>query len=426
MNKIVSDKYQESYIEETLPNGLKVILWHKEGYEKSYFVMATPMGAMDLKQVDAEGNVIEHPAGSAHFLEHKMFENENGEDVMSLFSNMGANVNAATSYDETCYYFTTTQDPIPALNLLLDFTQELSITPQSVEKEKGIILQEYQMGYQMSDFRLLREVLEALYQKHPLSYEILGTEESISNITCEDLQNCYRLNYHPSCMILVGVSGQPIEPILEAIRENQKQKHFEPISKVERALCDEPENVAKERVEIEMDIHTPKICRAYKLKGIKDAAVRLKKKWCIGMILDVYFSSMNEDYQRWLREAIISDYFGFEVNLGDDYGYMMFYGETEKLNEFEKLIEETLSRAVHEGIDEKSLEQLKRRYFGQNIKMLNDFEGIGITMFRDAFEHLDFFEGLDIVENIMMKDIQEVLDFMNTPHKTTVMIQPRK
>ena len=213
---------------------------------------------------------------------------------------------------------------------------------------------------------------------------------------------------------------------MEAIRENQKQKHFEPISKVERALCDEPENVVKERVEIEMDIHTPKICRAYKLKGIKDAAVRLKKEWCIGMILDVYFSSMNEDYQRWLREAIISDYFGFEVNLGDDYGYMMFYGETEKLNEFEKLIEETLSRAVHEGIDEKSLEQLKRRYFGQNIKMLNDFEGIGITMFRDAFEHLDFFEGLDIVENIMMKDIQEVLDFMNTPHKTTVIIQPRK
>lgn len=425
MNRVVSDKYQESYIFEILPNGLKVVLWHKKGYEKSFFAMATPMGAMDLEQIDEKQTFV-HPAGCAHFLEHKMFENQEGMDVMSYFSKLGANVNAATSYDETYYYFTTSQDPIKPLNLLLDFTQELCITKQSVEKEKGIILQEYQMCSQMSDFRLIREIFASLYEKHPLSIDILGTEESIESIQLEDLEKCYELNYHPSQVVLVGVSGQPLEPILESIKENQKKKSFKTIHPVKRKLCQEPEKVVREYYECKMEITLPKMALAYKLKGIEDPLLRLKKEWCIGMILDCYFSSMNESYQEWLRKEIITDYFGFEINLGADFGYMLFYGETTRQEELKQLIETVLSQAVHESITEGQLEQLKRRYFGQNIKLLNDFEGIGVTMFKNVFDQLDFFEVLDIVDQITMDDIQEALSFMNLNHKAIVVIQPQK
>ena len=133
MIKKENKRYQESYVEETLDNGLHVVLWQKPDYAKSLFMMATPLGALDMKQKDENGKEYDFPAGIAHFLEHKMFEMEDG-DVMDLFSNMGANVNAFTSYTETVYYFSTTADVIQPLHLLLDFVQDLSITKESLEK----------------------------------------------------------------------------------------------------------------------------------------------------------------------------------------------------------------------------------------------------------------------------------------------------
>ena len=109
MREVINARFDERYVEETLENGLHVVLWHKPDYEKSYFMMATPLGALDMEQVDAKGNRIQYPAGIAHFLEHKMFEDEE-MDVMEQFSAMGANVNAFTSYQETCYYSSTSKD----------------------------------------------------------------------------------------------------------------------------------------------------------------------------------------------------------------------------------------------------------------------------------------------------------------------------
>ena len=156
MKKIVNERYQETRFEETLENGLHVILWQKKDYVKSMFMMVTPLGAMDMKQVDENGKEYHFPAGIAHFLEHKMFEMKDG-DVMDAFSTMGANVNAFTSYTETAYYFTTSNAIEEPLKLLLDFVQELAIDEESVEKEKGIIIQELHMYKQMSDSRLLME-----------------------------------------------------------------------------------------------------------------------------------------------------------------------------------------------------------------------------------------------------------------------------
>ena len=191
-----NQRYQESYLESVLDNGLKVVLWQKKDYAKSFFMMATPLGSFDLIQ-KSNKQTYEYPAGVAHFLEHKMFEGKDGEDVSELFSNYSAHVNAYTSFNETTYYFHTTQDIYKPLALLLDFVQELHITKESVEKEKSIITQELHMYLKNSDSQLLYELLKSLYQKHPLKYEILGDDESIQSITYEDLKKCYEMNYHP-------------------------------------------------------------------------------------------------------------------------------------------------------------------------------------------------------------------------------------
>ena len=178
MKHIYNERYHESYDEVVLDNGLHVILWHKPNYEKSMFMMMTPFGAMDLTQIQGKEK-IKHPSGIAHFLEHKMFAMDGDEDVMGLFSKMGANVNAFTSYRETAYFASTCNDPKEPLKLLLDFVQELNIDQASVEKEKGIILSELHMYKEMSDQRLLMETYTSLFHKHPMRLDIAGEDDDL-------------------------------------------------------------------------------------------------------------------------------------------------------------------------------------------------------------------------------------------------------
>lgn len=425
MNKVISTKYQETYLEETLPNGLKVVLWQKPNYQKSHFVMGTPLGAFDLKQVDSENNEISFPAGIAHFLEHKMFENEQNEDVMDQFSAMGANVNAQTSYDETCYFFTTSANPLPALELLLEFTQDLSINEASVEKEKGIICQELAMYRQMVDFRLIRETFISLYKEHPFKHDIGGDDESVNATTLQQLQQCYAINYHPSNMILVGVSSLDPSELLDHIKANQANKTFKPAKTIKRAMIVEPKEVNRKDYVFSMEMHQPKINIAYKLSGIKDPLTRFKKETSIRILLDTYFSSMSDDYQRWLREDIVSDFFGYDIEIGEDYGHMMFYTETKKLDEFKQVIQATLIKLINSEINEKAFEQLKRRYFGQNIRDLNDFEYIANSVMRYYFDDISFFDVLDIIDQIQVSDLVDCKSLLSIENVAIVTAMPK-
>ena len=425
MNQVISNKYKETYYEETLENGLKVVIWHKPNYEKSHFMLATPLGALDIEQVDESGKPYTFEAGIAHFLEHKMFENGD-TDVMTLFSQMGASDNAFTSYTETAYHFTTSQDPIEPLNLLLDFVQQLSISDESVEKEKGIIIQELQMYQQMSDSRLINETFSSLFHNHPFKHDVGGTVETVNRITKESLELCYKINYHPSTMILVGVTGKDVEPIFKSIKENQKKKHFEPISSVTRKIVDEPHTVKREEFHFNMDVTTPKINIAYKMEGIKDPIHRLKMEWALKIILDCHFSSLNTKYQTWLEEGIINDFYGYDLEFGEDFGYMMFYTETLKAEEFKKIIHDQLIRAKNEGVSAQQFEQLQRRYFGQTIRELNNFDDIAINFMRNYFQNIDFFESLDLVAKMDLTDIAEVIQRLDLANVATIYLEPIK
>lgn len=424
MNKVISHKYQESYIEEVLANGLKVVLWLKPGFEKSYFMLTTPLGALDVEQVSADGTIHQsYEPGIAHFLEHKMFE-DGEKDVMNLFSEMGANVNAFTSYTETAYHFSTTADPVEPLNLLLDFVQRLTISEESVEKEKGIIIQELQMYRQMSDARLINETFSSLFHEHPLKNDVGGTPETVNRITKESLEACYAVNYDPSRMILVGVTGKDPEPLLNAIRENQSRKQFAPVPAMKRKTFVEPAEVKRKEYTFKMDVSSPKINLAYKLQGIKNAKKRLRMEWSLKMILDSYFTSLSDDYQTWLQNGTINDFYGYELEFGEDFGYMMFYTETNKQDAFKKCVSDTLVKARNNGITEAQLDQLKRRYFGQSIRDLNSFDEIAFTFMRNYFTSLDFFEAIDVIDEITLTDIEEAIQYMNIENMAEINLMP--
>lgn len=425
MNKIVSDRYKETYIEETLPSGLKAVIWQKKGFEKSFAMMATPLGAFDLLQKDEQGKEYAYHPGAAHFLEHKMFE-DGEHDVMEDFSTMGANVNASTTYECTCYYFQTSSDLEKPLNLLLDFTQSLNITEKSVEKEKGIIIQELNMYQQMSDFRMVVETFTALYHNHPLKHDIGGTEQSVKDMTMDELLECYKMNYHPSTMICVVITGKDPNEVLDIISKNQAKKTFDQPKKIMRQSLIEPVNVFKQHVTFTMDIHKPKINLAFKLKGIGDSMERYRKEICLRYLLDAYFSSVNDDYQRWINEEIISDFYGYECDFGKDYGYLMFYTETNKKDEFIDLIQNNLSRMIHEGISDQVFDQLYRRYMGENIKDLNDFEAIAFGMMRTYFNHCDFFDVYDLIDSIEISEVNKTGLELDISQYTIVECQPNR
>lgn len=423
MIKKENKRYQESYVEETLDNGLHVVLWQKPDYAKSLFMMATPLGALDMKQKDEDGKEYDFPAGIAHFLEHKMFEMEDG-DVMDLFSNMGANVNAFTSYTETVYYFSTTADVIQPLHLLLDFVQDLSITKESVEKEKGIIIQELNMYKQMSDQRLLMETFSSLYKHHPLRYDIGGDVESVTSITLEQLKQCYDINYHPGKMILVGVSAQDPEVLLKEIKKNQQTKTFPAGKKVIRMMQEEPYEPARKDFEFQMDVSMPKLSIAYKMRGVEDIYERIKKEWAIRMVLDATFSSLNPDFQKWLDEGIINDFVGSDVDLGKDYGMMMFYSETNKKEAFLAIVKDIVQKIKQEGISESLLEQLKKRYYGQSLRSLNSFDDIAITMVRNYFDQSDFFASMDVLYDITLQDVKDACQMIDVDNFCVIDLLP--
>lgn len=423
MHKVQNTKYRERYAEKTLDNGLHVVIWEKPDYEKSLFMMATPLGALDMRQVDEAGNTYSFPSGIAHFLEHKMFEMPDG-DIMEAFSRMGANVNAFTSYTETVYYFTTSADIEAPLHLLLDFVQELHITDESVEKEKGIILQELNMYRQMSDSRLLMETYSSLYQEHPLRFDIGGDDESVRMTTREQLMECYALNYHPQRMVLVGVTAQDCEQVLKIVEDNQAKKQFPPMRKVKRQMIKEPQEVCRQEYRFAMDINIPKVAVAYKLTPISSLQERLRREWSIRMMLDVVFSSLNPDFQTWIDAGIINDFVGCDIDYGEDHGMLLFYGESGKEAQLLQLLEQVAHKVQQGQIDDVLLAQLKRRYYGQTIRSLNSFDDIAISYVRNYFDGCDFFASLDILDSLTKADIQQACKALSLAQRCVVTVVP--
>ncbi len=423
MKKHIEPKFDETYISETLDNGLKVLVWHKPEMRTTSCVFGTPYGGLDFELICEDGRKIHHPSGIAHFLEHKMFEMGN-VDVIDLFSSMGANVNAFTSYTETVYYFSTSSEEIKEpLNLLLDFVQRLDITKESVEKEKGIITQELMMYMQNPDSRLFYELFKGLYHEHPYKFDIGGSPTSVNNTTFEQLTECYKLNYHPGKMILVCVGPTNPEDVLQMIKENQKKKEFEPYINCRRISVNEPVTVAKEQLNIPMEVSTNKVAVGIKLQPwVSSDKQREHQEWAIRCALEAHFSSLNTQYQKWINDNTINQYFDFDVELQKDSAFISFVNETNHPEDFKKFVLAEMKLCLNNGIGFKELNQLKKRYFGQAMRVLNDVEDIAVTTIRNIFKGTSIFETLELLQNLDQKQVEEALSHITLENVSLVSV----
>lgn len=424
MKKIVNERFHETAYIKDLENGLHVTILHKPQYQSTMAFLSTPFGSLDEVQKDENGNVYVHKKGIAHFLEHKLFESDHG-DTMLAFGNMGAQVNAFTSFDETSYYMQTpSKDVKEALNLLLDFVQNLSISKESVEKEKKIIEKERAMYEQDASSALSLCANRCMYEKHPIIEDIVGTKQSIQEITVDDLYNAYRLNYHPCCMQMVIFT--PIDPntILFYIEENQNKKSFGKGCKLERVSYNEAKEVVQKRGDLQLDVNENRCLYGIKLEVKKVSPKELLRiDWCFKMALDAYFTSLNTQYEEWLQKGRISSYFAYEETIEKDYANIVFYDETSDLNAFETFVSKHWKQCIETMIKEEDLELLKRRALGGFLGLFDHAEQMCMAYSSANNRQVSIFEEIEMVEQLTPTAIYDVLHRYDYSNCFTVKLQ---
>lgn len=415
--KKIKNIFNETAYHYVSESGLNTYLIHRPGFKQSSAVYGTPFGALNLSQTINGETQVEHKSGLAHFLEHKLFEDD-AVDVLSLFAQIGASGNAFTSYDQTMYYFNHNGPIAEPLKLLINFVSQFDISTVSVEKEKGIIVEEIKMYEQMPDMNLLMETYRNVFHNYPFIYDIAGTEESVNATTLEDLEEAYRLNYADHRMVLVIVSGESLEDIKDIVDEACKDHSKEDLN-VQDVYPEEPTVVKHAHREIKGDITTPKMSYAFKFKY--GQGNRLRDEFLLKIILEMNFSELNPEYQTLLDSGIFTNAFGFDVDLRDDLGVIYFFNES---NEFEKFIVAIDTMMAQLNLDELLFTQLKKRYYGEMIFSLSNISRIGISFARAHFDGINYYDYLEMVNELTYEDLDSVRSYFSDVSKTSLLMTP--
>lgn len=428
MERLYYKQLEEELFYEKMDNGLDVYILPKKGFNKTFATFTTkygsidnhfvPLGQKDLKRV---------PDGIAHFLEHKMFEKESG-DVFGQFTKQGASANAFTSFTRTAYLFSSTSNVMGNLETLINFVQEPFFSEQTVEKEKGIIGQEIQMYNDNPDWRLYFGAIENMYHNHPVKIDIAGTIESIAKITKDLLYECYYTFYHPSNMLLFVIGPVDPQETMNFIRDNQAKKPFTEQSEIERKFDDEPTTVLEREKILHMNVQTPKV-----MVGIKGnfpnqkGDAMLKNELSAQLLLDLLFSQSSENYRDLYNAGLIDDSFSYDYTQEESFSFALVGGDTHDPCQLHEKITSILLKAKNgENIKEDGLERVKRNKIGTFLRAMNSPEYIANQFTRYAFNEMDLFKVVPILEEINDQDVKRVaLELIANDRITVCKVLPK-
>ncbi len=406
MKRLDYPQLQETLWHETLANGLEVYLLPKPGFTKSYATFTTKYGSIDNRFKPPGKSEMQVPDGIAHFLEHKMFEEPDG-DVFSRFAAQGASANAYTGFDRTVYLFSATRQVDRNLLTLIDFVQNPYFTDENVEKEKGIIIQEIDMYRDNPEWRVYFGLIEALYRSHPVHIDIAGTADSVRSITKEMLYDCYRTFYHPSNMTLFVVGGIDPEQVLELVRNNQAAKSFPPGGKIERFFSEEPVDVRERERVVQLPVSLSKCLFGFKeAPGPASGEEAVKRELATKLALETMLGSSSTLYQALYEDNLITDGFGHEYNTGPGFAFSAIGGDTPDPEALRERVCQALYEAAERGIDAGTFERTRRKRIGTFLRMMNSPEAIAGEFTRYRHRGGDLFRVVELYERLTMEEVQ--------------------
>lgn len=411
MQTKIYNNVDETIYTEVLNNGLKVCLLPKMDISETSGIFTTDYGANDISFVPiGKSNKFNAPQGVAHFLEHKLFD-KGDHDVFSDFSKLGASANAYTNPTQTAYMFDTTENIGESIELLLDFVQDPYFTDKTVEKEKGIITQEAQMYADSPDQLMYMGTLEAIFKNHPVRNEVLGTIDSINNITKEDLYTCYHTFYHPSNMTLSITGNFDPQEIMSLIRKNQSVKQFENPEAIQRFAPEEPSEVAQSNKTITVPVSTSKCMvgmKEYSQPIGKDEL--LKRALLTGMVLDYLFGRSGPFYKKLYEQGLVDYSFGYQNACEHNYGYSLIHGNTNNPESFAKFVKELLTLTNTLQLQEKELERMKKRKIGRILRGMNSTVAIAQNYTWYDNHGLNYFELIPAIQKFTLGEVNSFIN----------------
>ena len=400
MNQSFYERIGESVYRETLPNGLQICVVPKPGYAKKYAFFATRYGGMDTR-FQLDGKWLDTPAGIAHYLEHKMFDTKEGNALQELAKN-GAEPNAFTSNAMTGYYFDSTEHFEENLKILLSFVSVPYFTDESVAKEQGIIGQEIRMIEDNPDWQIYTRMMQALYQNSTARTSIAGTVESISHITAETLYQCHKAFYTPSNMILTAVGDVDPIHVADLARSILPREGGD---KIPRDYGMEPAEIAQKETSMAMEVSTPQFLTGFKCTPAPEGEAYLRMSAIGDMACDILLGDSSPLYLRLYDQGLINTSFGGAFEMMPGVAYLYAGGDSRDARTVAGEIYCEAERLAAEGIDEDFYQQVRRAAFGEQLRGLNSFENIAVSLTEGYFRGYDPFRFPQVFDSITKDDI---------------------
>lgn len=408
MEKIVHEnqKLGSRYFEIKHPTGLTLLLCPDQKFNSAYAIFGTNYGSVDTTfRIKGEGKEFESvPEGIAHYLEHKLFESEDG-DAFARYAVLGASANAFTSFDKTCYLFSATDHIYESLEVLLDFVQSPYFTKETVEKEQGIIGQEIKMYDDDPNWQVYFRLLRALYKEHPVRIDIAGTVESIAQITDKLLYQCYNTFYNLNNMVLAFAGNFEVDKAMEVI-----DKTLKPCPKltIERKTVEEPREVCEHRTEVKLPVSMPLFCIGFKEEPDRPEDF-IKGQVLNEMLQDILTAESSPLFGELYKEGLINMEFDSEVVAGRGYLASVFEGESKDPDAVYARILEELDALRKNGIPKDRFERAKKALYGKYVRLFNSVSGIANELVSAYFVGDSIYSPVELIEAITLEDVEERL-----------------
>ncbi len=406
-------------------SGLRVYVFPKKGFSKYYAIYGTDYGSLNQTfTVPGEDKDITVPDGIAHYLEHKMFEEEDGSDAFEKFALTGASSNAYTSFDLTAYLFSCTDKFYENLDILLEFVNHPHFTEENVAKEQGIIGQEIKMYDDDPEWRVFFNSLKAMFHNNPVKIDIAGTVESISHITPEILYKCYNTFYNPANMLLVLVGDIDINEAMKYV-----DKHISPERNLGKVKCPEvaePKERVQEYIEQKLSVSQPMFRAAFKDNmPYMTGDELLKKEIATEIILEAVFGRSSDFYLDLYEKGLIDSTFGTETDIEHEYGFTLIGGESKAPEEVYKEIKKVLDKCANDGIDKATAERAKKVLISRDISLFNNVEAMGNAFIRQLKNNQNPLNYKNAVQSVTYEDIMNRLaEHFDTSNSVLSVVRP--
>ena len=419
MNKYEYPRLGETVYKTVLSNGLTVEVIPRPGFNKKLTYFATDFGAIH-SHFELDGAEYRVPAGVAHFLEHKLFDLPDGRDVTAELAALGANVNAFTSYDMTAYFVYGTDNFERCLRLLLEFVSTPHFTAESVQKEMGIIDQEIGMNIDSADTQVFEALLANMLREHPMRVPILGTSETIRQITPEILYTCHRAFYTPGNMILCVVGDVDPDRVAEIAGEvlgTEKRS-------VGRKIRDwrEDMSVVIPQSRKSMEIAMPTFQLGFKCEDAGWGRESVRKEIVGDLAAEALFGESSALYLDLYERGLIDSSFGGGFETSEGVSMLVCGGDSDDPEAVRDAILDAAAKLAVTGVEEAAFLRMKRSALGRRIRDLDGFDATCFRVCANFMSKFDYFDFPGVYEEVTAEEIREFLARVVVPQRASLSI----